>query len=170
MRDLVPFVQVEAEDCNFTKRNTPPWVFSTFFKLYKWYQIAQSITCIFMFAPLKCTYIIYKELEALIVKWPLKWRYNTWGETRLLINIIRLVTNKIVTKWKTRLLSKIIKISTKPLARNWPSPCQLGYKSGYFLLNCSRLAQVKIWIRKRFSELLKYQQSNSYFIDLHLVN
>ena len=28
----------------FTKINTPPWVFFTFFKLYKWYQIAQRIT------------------------------------------------------------------------------------------------------------------------------
>ena len=27
-----------------TKSNTPPWVFFTFFKLYKWYQIAQSDT------------------------------------------------------------------------------------------------------------------------------
>ena len=30
--------------CNFTKSNTPSWVFFTFSKLYKWYQIAQSIT------------------------------------------------------------------------------------------------------------------------------
>ena len=29
---------------NFTKSNTPPWVFFTFLKLYKWYQIAQSVT------------------------------------------------------------------------------------------------------------------------------
>ena len=27
----------------FTKSNTPTWVFFTLFKLYKWYQIAQSI-------------------------------------------------------------------------------------------------------------------------------
>ena len=26
------------------KSNTPPWVFFTFFKLYKWYQIAQRTT------------------------------------------------------------------------------------------------------------------------------
>ena len=26
--------------------NTPPWVSFTFFKLYKWYQIAQSVSCI----------------------------------------------------------------------------------------------------------------------------
>ena len=30
--------------CNFTKINTPSWVFFTFFKLYKWYQIVQHIT------------------------------------------------------------------------------------------------------------------------------
>ena len=27
-----------------TKSNTPPWMFFTFFKLYKWYQITQRIT------------------------------------------------------------------------------------------------------------------------------
>ena len=26
--------------CNFTKSNTPPKVFFTFFELYQWYQIA----------------------------------------------------------------------------------------------------------------------------------
>ena len=50
--DLVPFVQfkkrekhpwgvlilvkLQAAACNFNKINTPPWVFFTFFKLYKW--------------------------------------------------------------------------------------------------------------------------------------
>ena len=29
----------------FTKINTPPWAFFTFFKLNKWYQIAQRTTC-----------------------------------------------------------------------------------------------------------------------------
>ena len=32
-------VEVQA----FTKSNTPPWVFFMFFKLHKWYQIAQRI-------------------------------------------------------------------------------------------------------------------------------
>ena len=32
--------------CNITLKVTPPWVFFRFFKLYKWYQIAQEgITC-----------------------------------------------------------------------------------------------------------------------------
>ena len=30
--------------CKFTKSDTPPWLFFTFFKLCKWYQIMQSIT------------------------------------------------------------------------------------------------------------------------------
>ena len=37
-------VKLQAEACNFTKINTPAWVFFTFFKLYKCYQIAQRIT------------------------------------------------------------------------------------------------------------------------------
>ena len=52
LRNLVPFVQFKkvknthrgAEACNITKRNTPPWVFFTFFNLCKWYQISLSIT------------------------------------------------------------------------------------------------------------------------------
>ena len=37
-------VKLQASACNFTKINTPPWVFFTFLKLYKWYQITQRIT------------------------------------------------------------------------------------------------------------------------------
>ena len=35
---------VKLQACNFPKSDTPPWVFFTFFKLYKWYQIAQNMT------------------------------------------------------------------------------------------------------------------------------
>ena len=54
LRDLVPFVQNKKREkhpwrsvnfSNFTKINTRAWVFFTFFKLYKWYQIEQCITC-----------------------------------------------------------------------------------------------------------------------------
>ena len=52
---LVPFVQFKKLFKNThggmlalvklqAKSNTPPWVFFTFFRLYKWYQIAQRIT------------------------------------------------------------------------------------------------------------------------------
>ena len=37
-------VKLQASVCKFTKINTPPWVFSTFFKLYEWYQIEQRTT------------------------------------------------------------------------------------------------------------------------------
>ena len=50
LRHLETFVEFEKREkhpwrsvtCS-TKTNTPPWVFFTFFKLYKWYQIAQRI-------------------------------------------------------------------------------------------------------------------------------
>ena len=56
LRNLVPSVQFKKREkhprrsithegaCNFTRINTPPWVFFTFLKLYKWYQIAQRTT------------------------------------------------------------------------------------------------------------------------------
>ena len=56
LRDLVPFVQFKKNVKNThgrvlilaklqaSKINTPPWVLFTFFKLYKWYQIAQRTT------------------------------------------------------------------------------------------------------------------------------
>ena len=44
---LLILVKLRASACNFTKINTPPWVFFTFFKLYKWYQIAQRTTYAF---------------------------------------------------------------------------------------------------------------------------
>ena len=37
-------VKLLADVCILTKRNTPPWVSFTLFKLYKWYQIAQRTT------------------------------------------------------------------------------------------------------------------------------
>ena len=39
-------IHFNIKECfsNFTKINTPKWVFFMFFKLYKWYQIAQRIT------------------------------------------------------------------------------------------------------------------------------
>ena len=36
-------LKMQALVCNFTKSNTPPWVFFTFLKLHKWYQIVQSV-------------------------------------------------------------------------------------------------------------------------------
>ena len=37
-------VKLQAKVCSFTKSNTPPWVVFMFLKLYKWYQIARSVT------------------------------------------------------------------------------------------------------------------------------
>ena len=40
--EVLHLVKAQAKACNFTKNNNPPWVFFTFYKLYKWYQIAQA--------------------------------------------------------------------------------------------------------------------------------
>ena len=53
LRDLLPFLQFKKRGkyprrrlllvaCNSAKSNTPPWVFFTFFKLYKWYNGTKS--------------------------------------------------------------------------------------------------------------------------------
>ena len=50
LRELVPFVQLKKLfvnlqlSTNFTKSITPPWIFTSLFKLCKWYQITQN-TC-----------------------------------------------------------------------------------------------------------------------------
>ena len=36
-------VELQAVTCSFTKSNTSPWFFFTFFKLCKWYRISQSL-------------------------------------------------------------------------------------------------------------------------------
>ena len=41
---VLVLVNLQASACSFTKSITLPWVFFTFFKLYKWYQIAQSVS------------------------------------------------------------------------------------------------------------------------------
>ena len=41
MEECYFYLSCRLKICNFTESNIPPWVFLTFFKLYKWYQIAQ---------------------------------------------------------------------------------------------------------------------------------
>ena len=42
--DFVFFVINLASALNFTENNTPPSILFTLFKLYKWYQITQSVS------------------------------------------------------------------------------------------------------------------------------
>ena len=59
---LLLLVKLQSEACNFTKDNTDPWVFFTFFKLYKWYQIAQSITNVPKFLSMKWAHLEFDVL------------------------------------------------------------------------------------------------------------
>ena len=47
---------------NFNQSNTPPLVFFTFFKLYKWYQIPQRITFVLLKSYIKELYYHNKQL------------------------------------------------------------------------------------------------------------
>ena len=49
MEECYFLIKLQAE---FTKINTPPWLFLTCFKLCKWYQTAQSVSYIPYFSPL----------------------------------------------------------------------------------------------------------------------
>ena len=49
-KGVLLLVKLQAETWNFTKSNTHPWVLFTFFKLYKWYQIPQSVNISFLFS------------------------------------------------------------------------------------------------------------------------
>ena len=46
---VILLVKLQAEAYNFTKSNTPPWVFLTLFKMYIWNQIVQHITDVLNF-------------------------------------------------------------------------------------------------------------------------
>ena len=56
LRDLAQLIQSKKREKDpwrnviFSKSNTLPWVLFTFFRLYKWYQIAQSIANIYEYA------------------------------------------------------------------------------------------------------------------------
>ena len=64
---------------NFSKSNTPPWVFFAFFKLYRWCQIAQNMT---------------NNQEETIPQWLqslLKANVTFWTGTKLSTGIMRIL-------------------------------------------------------------------------------
>ena len=66
MEGVLLLVKLKAKACNFTKINTPPWVFFMFLKLYKWYQIA-LFTVLFRYAqPYERNVRRYDRLKALM--------------------------------------------------------------------------------------------------------
>ena len=53
IKECLFFARLPAKACNFTKSKTPPWVFFTFLKLCKWYQVAKHRIYIWLYALLK---------------------------------------------------------------------------------------------------------------------
>ena len=56
--EVLLLVKLQAKTFNFTKSNIPPWVFFTFFKLYKFYQNAQSVSLEIETQSFDCDYLI----------------------------------------------------------------------------------------------------------------
>ena len=42
---VLPLVNLQALATSFTESNAPPWMFFTFFKLYKWYESRNASQC-----------------------------------------------------------------------------------------------------------------------------
>ena len=59
---------------SFTKINTPPWVFFTFFKLYKWYRIAHRITYWFI-QKIDCFHLLRFEVFVFSIQSFVTWCY-----------------------------------------------------------------------------------------------
>ena len=70
--EVLLLVKLQAAlGCNFTKSNTPPWVFFTFSKLGKWYQIAQRITfCRFVVVCFSCGFFTFSYGTFSKKAWP----------------------------------------------------------------------------------------------------
>ena len=71
MRDLAPFVQFKKRAKPPLRSVTPPLAFFTFFELYKWYQLVQSIT---YYKRLTCTKI---SLNYLALSWRKSYQIET---------------------------------------------------------------------------------------------
>ena len=63
---MLLLVKFQAEACNFTKSNTRPWAFFRFFKLYRWYQIAQTIPNVSKFILMKWAHL---EFDVVLDTW-----------------------------------------------------------------------------------------------------
>ena len=98
LRSLVPFVQFKNVKNThggvlllFTKGSTPPWVFYTFFKLYKWYQIARNIPYKFMiFEAVQLFESCDTSVAASCIMLISSWTTLIWHRS-LLLNVLRIV-------------------------------------------------------------------------------
>ena len=103
--------------CNFTKSNTPWWVFFTFLKWCKWYQILQSVLCI------SRTFFPCVRKSELWFLW--SWSYNSFRE-RLVAEIFLPVRPlSVVTKIFQKLINgrfdfvKTIRLWTFAFSSYW---------------------------------------------------
>ena len=103
------FVKLKVEASNFTKNNTLPWVFFTFFKLYKWYQIAQSIAYYFF---------IQTEGRSLIL-----WRRffkSTNMHIVFLVSLLKILNELVIPYFHCCHSDFFFKFNSETLTNLWP--------------------------------------------------
>ena len=96
--DLLPFLQLKKSDKHpwrsvTFRSNTPGWVFFTFFRLYKWYQIGQSIS-----------YLLYDMISYF------------FSYSLIILSVIRQKTNisyPLIRTWRSGTFSKVAGWSLK---------------------------------------------------------
>ena len=103
LHDLVPFVQFKEREkhpwrsvtfkaCNLTKSNTPPCAFFTFFRLYKWYHIAQRIT-----------YSFTETISYTLVIARFRVQYDQYFQNLYFANLFHeSLASEIITKYETQ--------------------------------------------------------------------
>ena len=84
LRELVPFAQLKKLfvnlqlSTNFIKSITPPWIFTSLFKLCKWYQITQN-TCFRLwtcnFSLVNHTHILSKQAQKALAECVILFKY-----------------------------------------------------------------------------------------------
>ena len=84
LRELVPFAQLKKLfvnlqlSTNFIKSITPPWIFTSLFKLCKWYQITQN-TCFRLwtcnFSLVNHTHILSKQAQKALAEFVILFKY-----------------------------------------------------------------------------------------------
>ena len=99
----------EAEAWNLTNSNTTPWVFFTFFKLYKWYRIMQSIIYNFNKFSKKLARIV-KRVSTFFL-WIFRWRNMNYSNC--IKSLITKISNACAHILETKKLAENVVLFSK---------------------------------------------------------
>ena len=94
--ELLLSVKLQALACNFTKSSFTRWVVFTCFKLCKWYQIVQSVTCIVIYA---------LQINLLVSVWQKNWSQRHCAKSVQIRSFFLVLIWTLFTQWELKLRS-----------------------------------------------------------------